>query len=215
MKSGKIVAALFAVCAIGPMAALAGSSTDQAASADGRPAAPAAGAIWSSIERAIHTQETFQNMERALSTEPEARFHALGKTAQAAYEAGYYDKAQAFARELLKLARHYPDDWYYGQAIATANIVLGRVMLKRDANLAMAEAYLLASEATLNTPFLKISGPNMSLAKDLLEAGDRAPVLEFLEVSRKSWTHDGGRPAAWEQTIRAGGVPNFGPNLLY
>jgi hypothetical protein len=171
--------------------------------------------IWSSAEWAIHTQETFQNSERALPAEPEARFHALGDIAKAAYEAGYYDKAQAFAHELLRLARHYPDDWYYGQAVATGNIVLGRVMLKRDANIPMAEAYLSASEATLKTPFLKIIGPNMSLAKDLLEAGDRASVLEFLEVSRKSWTDNGGRLAAWEQTIRAGGIPNFGPNLLY
>jgi hypothetical protein len=94
MKSESIIAALFAVCSTGPMAAFAGPSTDRAASADSR---PAAGAVWSSTEHAIHTQETFQNMERALSAEPEARFHALGETAKAAYDAGYYDKAQAFA----------------------------------------------------------------------------------------------------------------------
>jgi hypothetical protein len=115
----------------------------------------------------------------------------------------------------LRLASHNRGDWYYGQAFAIANIVLGRVVLKCDGNVALAADYLRASEATLATPFLKIEGPNMSLAKDLLEAGDRKTVIEFIEASRKSWTSNGGRPEAWERTIRVGGIPNFGPNLLY
>jgi len=167
------------------------------------------------VEQAMGAQETLKNMELALPTDPKKRFRALGQIAKAAYDAGYYDKARGFSRELLSLAPNYRDDWYYGQAVATANIVLGRVALKCGGDIAMAESYLRASEATLTTPFLKIEGPNMSLAKDLLEAGDREPVLEFLEASRKSWTDNRHQLDTWERTIKAGGIPNFGPNLLY
>jgi tetratricopeptide (TPR) repeat protein len=212
MRTRRFVAALVTVCLSGSVVVRSISFAEAPTPADGRRTAGAASAT---AEHAIRAQETFHNIEQALPTEPDARFHALGRAAKAAFDAGYYDEAQALAHELLNAAPHYFHDWYYGQAVATANIVLGRVVLKRDRNIAQAERYLKASEATLNTPFLRITGPNMSLAKDLLEAGDQAPVLQLLEESRKSWTNNGGQLDAWERTIKAGDVPNFGPNLLY
>jgi len=99
-----------------------------------------AGAALSLEEKALTAQQTFRNRELTLPTEPQARFHALGDTARAAYEGGDDDRAQVLSRELLRLASHYRDDWHYGRAIATADIVLGRVALRCDHDRKLAEA---------------------------------------------------------------------------
>src|SRR4029077_569376 len=108
------------------------------------------------------------------------RLFRLGGIAKAAFDAGQYDDAQSYANELLDLAPWFPDNWDYGNAIFDGNMVLGRVALKRDGNLSLAENYLKASAMTPGSPQLKVAGPNMSLARDILVAGDREPVLAFL-----------------------------------
>ena len=58
-------------------------------------------------------------------------------------------------------------------------------------------------------------GPNMSLASDLLEKGEREVVLEYFELCRKFWQLDMGRLDKWSQEIKSGTIPNFGANLVY
>ncbi len=57
----------------------------------------------------------------------------------------------------------------------------------------------------------------MALAKELLEAGEKAAVIEYLRLCKSFW--DYGRKKGtldrWIKTIRAGGTPEFGPNLIY
>ena len=67
----------------------------------------------------------------------------------------------------------------------------------------------------------------MLLAKELLEAGEREIVLEYLEDCKTFWnrcekvaTADGAMPPAaaldaWADAVREGRVPDFGPNLVY
>jgi hypothetical protein len=55
----------------------------------------------------------------------------------------------------------------------------------------------------------------MSLAKDLLEQGDRDTVLEFFAECRKFWKLDHDKLDAWTAKVRGGGIPDFGANLLY
>jgi hypothetical protein len=58
-------------------------------------------------------------------------------------------------------------------------------------------------------------GPNVSLAKDLLEKGERDAVIQYLELCRKFWKMDNGRLDQWIKEIKAGKVPQFGANLVY
>jgi hypothetical protein len=58
-------------------------------------------------------------------------------------------------------------------------------------------------------------GPNVSLAKDLLEKGERDAVIQYLELCRKFWKLDNGRLDQWIKEIKAGKVPQFGANLVY
>lgn len=58
-------------------------------------------------------------------------------------------------------------------------------------------------------------GPNMSLAEDLLKAGQRQPVLDHFERCRTFWRLDHGQLDKWSQEVQDGKTPDFGANLQY
>lgn len=142
------------------------------------------------------------------------RFYALPKLSKDAIRAGATDRAGAYANELLELAPQYPKDWNYGNAIHDGNMVLGLVAL-RNGRVAHAERYLREAGKTPGSPQLTSFGPNMILAKELLDAGQSAAVLEYLEECRTFWKMGGRNLDDWSATVRGGGKPDFGANLLY
>ena len=183
-----------------------------------------AGILSSNLMLAIYRQRKASELspaDRLAKLEKEApvggaeRFYALADLAKTAFDAGALDKALQYANELLALAPAYPKDWNYGNAVFVSNMVIGRVALKRDSNLAMARTLLLASGKTPGSPQLNSFGPNMSLARDLLNAGDRDTVLEFFAECGKFWKDQSGRLNAWTAQVKGGGVPEFGANLKY
>jgi len=143
------------------------------------------------------------------------RFYALSDLAKAAFDAGDLNKAEAYGRELLSLAPEYSKDWNYGNAIFFGNMIVGRVVLQRDQNVFLAKSSLLASGQTPGSPQLNSFGPNMSLAKDLLKAGERDTVLEFFTLCGKFWKMQRGNLETWAATVKGGVIPDFGANLLY
>jgi len=160
-------------------------------------------------------EEIFSNLEKSLPSDPQDRFFKLSEVAAAAYDAGDYDKAETYANELLSDADRNRTNWNYGNAIFHGNMILGLVALKRDNNVSQADNYLLAAGRTPGSPQLMSFGPNMSLAKDLLAAGERDTVLDFLDECGKFWKADGGKLSEWKKTIQSGGTPDFGSNLNY
>jgi hypothetical protein len=94
-------------------------------------------------------------------------------------------------------------------------MVLGRVALRRDKNVSLARNFLLASGKTSGSPQLNSFGPNMSLAKDLLAAGDRDTVLEFFGECSVFWKNQFSKLDQWTAMIKGGGDPEFGANLRY
>ncbi|HEV3240561.1 MAG TPA: RNA polymerase subunit sigma-24, partial [Casimicrobiaceae bacterium] len=81
--------------------------------------------------------------------------------------------------------------------------------------MADAKQFLLKAGATRGSPQLDSFGPNMSLAKDLLEKGERDTVLQYFELCRKFWKLDYGNLDRWAQEVGAGKIPEFGANLVY
>ena len=142
------------------------------------------------------------------------RFYALGQAAKQALTAGNADQARSLATELEQLAPQYRQDWNYGNAIQDANQVLGRIALA-NGDIAEAKRRLLASADSPGSPQLNSFGPNMQLAKELLEKGERDAVLEYFNLCEKFWKLHNGRLAAWAETVKSGGIPDFGPNLMY
>ena len=74
---------------------------------------------------------------------------------------------------------------------------------------------LLASADSMGSPQMNSFGPNMQLAKELLEIGEKAVVLDFFQRCNKFWKMGGDRLAAWTASVKKGDIPEFGPNLAY
>jgi tetratricopeptide (TPR) repeat protein len=142
------------------------------------------------------------------------RFHRLDELAKSAFEVGEIEKASQYAKELLETAQKYPKDWNYGNAVHDGNNVLGRIALKQG-DIKQADEYLLKAGRTLGSPTLNSFGPNMSLAKELLEKGETNAVLQYFELCQKFWSMGGEKLDDWTKEVKMGITPSFGPNLSY
>jgi tetratricopeptide (TPR) repeat protein len=166
-------------------------------------------------EKAALAEKAMSIRERALDkAKGEERFYALGDIATEAFEAGDTAKAEQYASELLRSTQQFKNSWNYGNAIHKGNIVLGRIALRRG-DIPGAKQHLLAAGETPGSPQLDSFGPNMTLAKELLEKDEREVVLTYLQSCAKFWKMGGDHLQGWIATVKAGGVPDFGANLMY
>lgn len=92
--------------------------------------------------------------------------------------------------------------------------VVGRIRLKR-CDVRAAADHVIASANTPGSPTLSTFGPSMALADDLLKAGHRQVVLEDLVLCGRFWSPTDGRLKNWVESIRTGGTPYFGGNLVF
>lgn len=155
-------------------------------------------------------QEQLAKLEQA-NLNGRARANELPRLALTALEAGEYGRAEQYARELMSGSPNSGPAVYYG------NLVLGRLALQRDNDMAAAKRLLLASAATAGSPTLNSFGPNMTLARDLLLRGEREAVVQFLELCRKFWKTSNAlkKLDEWTALVKGGVVPDFGANLQY
>lgn len=79
--------------------------------------------------------------------------------------------------KILPIAPYSPSGYYYGNRIHHGNLVLGRIALC-EGNIKKVKSRLLAAGKTTGSPQLDSFGPNLVLAKDLLERGERNVVLK-------------------------------------
>lgn len=147
------------------------------------------------------------------------RFHQISHLLSSAYAYKNYEAVQKLAHEYLNLSEQYPTDWNYGNAIHIANLALGLAAL-READIPSAKAHLLKAGHTKGSPQLNSFGPNMRLAKELLEVGEPEVVVAYLELCEKFWSLSmrqmvGNPLNKWKALILAGEIPDFGPNLIY
>jgi len=136
------------------------------------------------------------------------RAAGLPELARDALSAGALEKAVSYSNELLERAnnrKQYIRAWDYGDQIYNGNEVLGLVALRQD-KLAEARRYLLESAKTPGSPVLGSFGPDLQLAKELVQKGERDTVLEFLEACRSFWKIGGPRLDSLETIVRSGGA---------
>ena len=160
-----------------------------------------------------------QRLERAMkeldaAKTPEERFYALNDAAKESFVVGKTEDAQKYAQELMTLLPQFQGNWNYGNAVQDANLVLGRIAV-REGRIDDAKRYLLEAGKSPGSPQMDSFGPNMSLAKDLLEKGERQVVLEHFELCRKFWKMHNGQLDQWSQQVKDGKIPNFDANLVY
>ena len=138
----------------------------------------------------------------------------LRAAAERALGNGDHLRAAWLGTELLTLADAYRDDWYYGNAVHHGNLLLGRIALAQG-DTTLAKVKLLAAGATPGSPQLNSFGPNMVLALELIQAGERAAVLEYLALCRRFWELGPATLDEWSHDVSAGREPRFGPHLGY
>ena len=97
--------------------------------------------------------------------------------------------------------------FYYGY------FTKGMVAFKKG-NTIKAVEFLLKSAETSGSPLFN-RGPNMSLAKALLEAGQKDAVIEFLDKCGKFWKYDRSKREKWISEIKDGKTPDFGNSLFF
>jgi len=148
------------------------------------------------------------------SSDPQRRLNQLPVLVTAAFDAGEMEKASNYAAESLRLAEDHQGQPGYDMAIHKANIALGRLAL-RQSDVEKAKACLLAAGHVHGDPALSSFGPNMSLAKELLEKGEREVVLQYFELCQKFWPYGSRQLAAWKLAVEKGELPQFGANLIY
>ncbi|HZR28725.1 MAG TPA: tetratricopeptide repeat protein [Terriglobales bacterium] len=157
-------------------------------------------------------RQSLQLREEAISILPlKRRLLELKDVATDAFESGDDAKAQAYAEEMLRSAGQ-GESWNIGNAVHQGNLLLGRLALKRD-DLEEAKKRLLAAGKTPGSPQLDSFGPNMLLAKELLEKKQKEVVLQYFDECAKFWHQD--RLDQWRETVSQGRIPNFGANLFY
>lgn len=164
----------------------------------------------------ISAIKSLGEFERALNNAKDGdhRYFTLPNSAQAAFEAGDEARATAWSNEMLTAAAKAENGRDYSDSVHDGNIVLGRIEL-RQGDTAGAATHLLAAAETTGNPHLDTFGPNMMLAKEMLEKGQTKPVLEYLQACSKFWKNDDGKTARWQSDIASGKTPEFGANLRY
>ena len=134
--------------------------------------------------------------------------------AKTSFEAGEYEKARGHATELLDRVNQARKGFESGNALNDGNLILGRLALVAG-DVAAARRHLLAAGTTPGSPSLNSFGPNMSLAKGLLERGETQTVLEYFDLCAKFWSFDRAKLKAWRDAAKAGIIPDFQANLVY
>ena len=147
----------------------------------------------------------------AAANSPDLRFRALGEAAKQSFAAGKVADAQKYAQELMTLLPGFRQDQEYGNAAHDANLTLGRIAV-REGRMDDAKRHLIESVRTPSGRQMDY-GPNLSLANDLLEKGERQAVLDYFALCKKFWNY--GRLDEWSQQVKEGKIPDFGRNLAY
>jgi len=146
----------------------------------------------------------------ALATNDEKRMYILPDLAKDAYEADLIEKASTYAKQCLD---NPPSGYNYGATIHQGNLILGRIALDEN-KIELAKKHLLDAAKTPGSPVLGSFGPSMALANELLKKGERDVVIEYFHLCSQFWKNDRGRLKNWETTVKQGGTPKFGTNLI-
>lgn len=153
-----------------------------------------------------------QRLEEAESEKE--RFRSLGRAALSRFEAGDFAAAEQYTAELQEMLPAWGDLADSSDAIHHLHILRGRLALTHG-DREEAKRHLLESASTEGSPVMCTFGPNMSLARDLLLAGEREVVLEYFHACRKFWEMGGESLDVWEMYVKAGRLPDFDGNLVY
>jgi tetratricopeptide (TPR) repeat protein len=150
---------------------------------------------------------------RDLTRDESEKSQFLPDLAKMAFASGDLVKARKYASDLLQKKdgnEGLRDD---DSGIHFGNLILGRIALS-EGKIAEAKKHLLDAARITSSQTLQITGPNMALAAELLEKGEKQTVLEYLQLCGKFWRTGAGKLARWKKEIEAGVSPQFDASQL-
>lgn len=157
-------------------------------------------------------EQAFRQYQLAYDrSEPMEQDTLLSDLAKTAFEADLIEEAKKYAEKML-------DDettgWNRGNQVHHGNLILGRIALLKD-DVEEAKSRLLLAGKTTGSPQLNSFGPNMVLAKELLERGETDVVLEYFALCAMFWTSPRQELDQWIKEVKDNRIPQFGGNLAY
>jgi len=158
--------------------------------------------------------EALEDLERAydLTDGNMQKQLLLAELSKAAFAAEDYDKAESYANQALAAVHDLSQDNVHGEALHHGHAILGRIALM-NGQVTKAKRHLLEAGNTPGSPALDSFGPNMSLAKELLESGESEVVLDYFRLCAQFWKHGETRLSAWAAAVEQGEIPDFGSSL--
>jgi hypothetical protein len=174
------------------------------------------------VEHWTNALSVAQSALEGYNDDREIRMMALqimGAHARARFKAGHTAEAREAAIEWLSESTD-TNAWYHGNVVHDANVLLGRIALGEGSPAAAGE-YLLQAGETPGSPQLNSFGPDLSLARELLESGSSEVVLNYLDRVEEFWgrryggegtdvtdeSKNAGRLEKWRKEIVAGRIP--------
>jgi hypothetical protein len=149
-----------------------------------------------------------------IESEEEKRFYKLTQNLQQKYESGKIEEVESIIRETKRILPNFERNWNYGNEVHKINIVAGRIALQ-NGNVEEAKKYLILAGQTNGSPQLNSFGPNMSLAKELLEKKESKVVLQYFDLCSRFWECDFSKLDNWKELVKKGKIPEFGANLVF
>lgn len=128
-----------------------------------------------------------------------------------AFAAGDTRNARGLAEAMLAAS---PGDRNQGDYIHYGNLVLGRIALD-EGNADEARDHLLAAARTGGAPLRRFGGPDMALARKLLDRGQVTIVVQYLELCLDLWERGEEDVRDWIALIEAGRTPDFDHNFVF
>ncbi|MCC6511060.1 MAG: hypothetical protein IT423_18305 [Pirellulaceae bacterium] len=139
-------------------------------------------------------------------------------TLEECYEAFVAGQMHLLEEKLAHLQREMPEDnshWNYGNVLHQTMIINGLLALGRDDDLERAKGFLVLAGQTPGSPQLGSYGPNMLLAKVLLDRGEYEAVECYIDQCGLFWDSGKEELATWRSQVRVRQIPDFGANLFY
>lgn len=154
-----------------------------------------------------------------------ARFYTAALWIKRAYKKRRWERVARLAQRYLAQAERYHRDWNYGNAIHDGNQWLGLARLQQG-GIEGAKECLVRAGLSPGSPQLDSFGPSMTLARELLQRGERTAVAEYVDLIAQFWTREKAYHAdisghselmaekqrlleEWKVDIAAGRVPDY------
>ena len=158
--------------------------------------------------RAVSTVKGFTANETS-----DQKREALLNVMRWSFYAGHTEETEGYAQALLLIEHRHPMPDDGTNRVHVAHTLMGLIALGRN-NLPVAKESLLSSaKEAQKTATIGTFGPNMRLAKELLNRGENGTVIQYLKLCERFWTKD--TLKTWQQEIERGQAPDFSANLSY